>query len=520
MDFSENDLRLLQERGVASAAVMEQLERFKRGISPVVVERPCTVGDGVRRFTAQEIDELRDRFQPALAQGRVTKMVPASGAASRMFQALSAVLERDDLPVVDDLRNAAKQDLEAADTLSFLENLERIPFKQQLSKQSLGRNADLEEELQAGQYREILNDLLTSGGLNFPRLPKALLPFHSYGADVRTAVEEHLQEALSYARDSNGVVRLHLTLSREHQEAVLQLLVATAYSQQLQRKDVELTFSDQHSSTDTIAVDLENLPFRDDDGQLLLRPGGHGALLENLQELEGDIVFIKNIDNVAHDRHLELTVNYKQALGGLLLELQAQIFKRLELLAAVDVSSEQLEENFHFIREELLLQPPDKIVNGKPAVQVPWLIARLNRPLRVCGLVRNEGEPGGGPFWVKDETGMETLQLVELGQIDMEDQQQQGSVEASTHFSPVDLVCATRDFRGNQFELHPYRDSESGMIAEKSFQGRPLKALELPGLWNGSMAHWNTVFVEVPPLTFNPVKTVLDLLRPPHQPRD
>ena len=499
---------------------MEQLERFKRGINPVVVERPCTVEDGIRRLSTEDVNELRYRFQPALAQGRITKMVPASGAASRMFQSLSSVLERDDLPGVEDLRRLAAKEQEAADTLSFLENLEYFPFKQELWKQSQKRNADLGQELAAGEYREILKDLLTSRGMSFPRLPKALLPFHYNEGNIHTAVEEHLQEALSYARDSEGVVRLHLTLSSEYRADVEHLLMEMAQKRQLAQESLEITFSSQHSSTDTIAVDMENQPFRDDDGRLLLRPGGHGALLENLQELGGDIVFIKNIDNVVHERHLELTVTYKQALGGLLLELQEQIFSKLELLAASDISSEQVEDIFSFIREELLLQPPMKIVNSNSAVQIPWLVARLNRPLRVCGLVRNEGEPGGGPFWVNDASGMETLQLVEIGQIDLNDEEQQARVASSTHFSPVDLVCATRDFRGNPFELHPYRDTESGMIAEKSFQGRSLKALELPGLWNGSMAHWNTVFVEVPALTFNPVKTVLDLLRPPHQPQD
>jgi hypothetical protein len=520
MDFSETDLRQLKERGIASATVMEQLERFERGINPVIVERPCTVGDGIRRLSEHEVDELQDHFQPAQAQGRITKMVPASGAASRMFQALSAVLERDDLPHVNDIREQTTHDQQLRDTLAFLESVERFPFSSMLQEQAQKRNGDMKRELNAGEYREMLKDLLTSRGMNFPRLPKALLPFHSYDNHTRTAVEEHLQEALSYARDNEGVTRLHLTLSGEHQEIVEKVLMEMAHRRQLIPEKMEVTFSSQHAATDTIAVDMENQPFRDDDGKLLVRPGGHGALLENLQELEGDIVFIKNIDNVAHERHLELTVTFKQALGGLLLELQRQIFSKLELLATPDISQVQLKEIFRFIREELLLQPPAIIVNANSAVQIPWLIARLNRPLRICGLVRNEGEPGGGPFWVKDTTGMDTLQLVEMGQIDLNDEQQQGRVAASTHFSPVDLVCATRDFRGNQFELHPYRDPESGMIAEKSLQGRSLKALELPGLWNGSMAYWNTVFVEVPPLTFNPVKTIIDLLRSPHQPQD
>jgi hypothetical protein len=520
MDFSENDLRQLKESSIASATVMEQLERFERGISPVVVERSCTVGDGIRRPGAQKIEELRDRFQPALAQGRITKMVPASGAASRMFQSLSAVLERGDLPYVEDIRKQAAHDQQSRDTLTFLDNLERFPFTRELQEQAQKRSGDMKQELATGEYREILEDLLTSRGMNFPQLPKALLPFHSYDNHTRTAVEEHLQEALSYARDSEGVTRLHLTLSGEHQEIVEKVLMEMAHRRQLIPEKMEVTFSSQHAATDTIAVDMENQPFRDDDGKLLVRPGGHGALLKNLQELAGDIVFIKNIDNVAHERHLELTITYKQALGGLLLELQEQIFSRLELLTAPDISPEQLKEMFQYIRRELLLQPPAKIVNASSAVQITWLIARLNRPLRVCGLVRNEGEPGGGPFWVKDTTGMDTLQLVEMGQIDLNNEEQKSRVAASTHFSPVDLVCATRDFRGSQFELHHYLDPESGMIAEKSFQGRSLKALELPGLWNGGMAHWNTVFVEVPPLTFNPVKTILDLLRSPHQPQD
>ncbi|MBL7032531.1 MAG: DUF4301 family protein [Candidatus Delongbacteria bacterium] len=520
MEFSSTDLQQMAACGIAVEAVKEQLQRFQQGVPPIRIERPCTIDDGIRQLDTPEIHRLRQRFQTALNRGRVTKMVPASGAATRMFQALLTVLERNDLPEVNDLRQQAHINQQVRDTLTFLENLEQFPFQTKLARLAQARGTDLKTELAAGVYREVLQDLLTTRGMDCVRLPKAVLPFHSYKDYTRTAVEEHLQEAQQYACDREGRLRLHLTISDESRAAVEGLLARAAASQLPASLVLEITCSDQHTSTDTIAVDSDNYPLRDDQGRLVFRPGGHGALLENLQELGGDVIFVKNIDNVAHDRHLALTVEYKQALGGLLLELQDQLFAWLQEMTTTAISPDSLGEMLLFVQQELGLQPPGDVLEATAAVQLPWMIARLNRPLRICGVVRNEGEPGGGPFWVRDDAGMETKQLVELGQVDVSDPDQQELVNGATHFSPVDLVCGVRDFRGDPFDLHQFRDPASGMISEKSYQGRQLKALELPGLWNGGMAYWNTVFVEVPPLTFNPVKSVLDLLRPPHQPQD
>ncbi len=525
MKLSPEDQRHLSERGITQSMLQEQLGRFAEGIPPVRVERPCIVDDGIRQLDAGQRARLCRRFREALDAGRITKMVPASGAATRMFQSLLGVLERNEFVTVNDLEAVGDRDAHVRDTLTFLQDIQRFPFYPDLVRFAAGRGAILDVELQGGDFRSLLTDLLYAeglhaGGMNYAFLPKALLRFHRYGDRSRTALEEHLLEAVNYACDTKGVVRLHLTVSPEHEDLVRRRLEETAALYLPPGGRLELTFSHQHPHTDTVAVDRDNQPLRDEHGRLQFRPGGHGALLENLEELGGDVIFIKNIDNVAHERHLATTVEYKQALGGYLLEVQSAIFQRLEQLSQTEPDTSLLRDTLAFVETDLGLQVPEPIRNAADPEQLAWLISRLNRPLRVCGLVKNEGEPGGGPFWVRDATGLATLQLVELGQINAADSHQAEQLEAATHFSPVDLVCGVRDRRGRPFELSRFQDPDSGMISRKSLNGRELKALELPGLWNGGMAFWNTLFVEVPPITFNPVKTVLDLLRLPHQPHD
>jgi hypothetical protein len=354
--------------------------------------------------------------------------------------------------------------------------------------------------------------------LDYANLPKGLLKFHRYTDHCRIPFEEHMVEAAATVCDRHGVARLHFTVPLEYQDTVKQYLdrVRPRYERSGRRYDI--TLSPQKPSTDTLAVDLEHRPVRDQNGQLLFRPAGHGALLENLHDLQGDIIFIKNIDNIVPD-HLKHETNASaRMLGGYLVALQQDIFGYLKQLETSRVETSCLQHIFAFARDTLSIVVPEHIACGSERAQVEFLRQALNRPLRVCGVVRNAGEPGGGPFWVENEAGEVSLQIIETSQVDPQDPEQQAILAAATHFNPVDLVCGVRDYLGRPFDLRRFRDPNTGFISRKSYAGMPLKALELPGLWNGSMAHWHTVFVEVPLNTFHPVKTVFDLLRPGHQP--
>jgi len=327
-----------------------------------------------------------------------------------------------------------------------------------------------------------------------------------------------MAEAAGYVRDRTGTIGIHFTVSREHEKAIREHIEQVRHRYERAGAAYSISFSDQKVSTSTIAVDMKNSPLRDRRGRLVFRPGGHGALLQNLNDLKGDIVFIKNIDNVVPDRLKETTFIYKRALGGYLCELQERIFAYLRGLTSRNGERQRIDEIFEFLRRELSVIPPEEVMLESESKRRDYLITQLNRPLRICGMVRNEGEPGGGPFWVEQAGKGVSIQVVESSQVDMKCAQQKSLWESSTHFNPVDLGCGVRDYLGRPFPLMLCRDSNTWLISKKSRRGRPLKALELPGLWNGSMAHWNTVFVEVPIITFNPVKTVLDLLRPEHMP--
>jgi hypothetical protein len=353
--------------------------------------------------------------------------------------------------------------------------------------------------------------MLDPKGLNYENLPKGMIPFHAYPDHVRSAFEEHFVEAQRYTRDQQGLGRLHFTLSREHVKRVTEFLSHHVPRYETQGRKFLLSISEQKSTSYTLAVDPENKPFRLEDGSLLLRPGGHGALLENLNECGGDIVFIKNIDNVTHDRVKPVALRYKKALGGLLIQVQEKVFAYLRELEAGTVSPRRLSEIGRFAQDKLGYHPTSEFSQTS-------LVKILHRPLRVCGMVPNQGEPGGAPFWVRDEDGTSSLQIVESAQVDPGNPGQQEIFRRATHFNPVDLVCGLRDHRGRPFDLMSFRDDRAVFISEKTHGGRSLKALEWPGLWNGGMAHWNTIFVEVPIETFAPVKTVNDLLRPEHQP--
>lgn len=502
--FSNKDIDQIKSKGLSITQVENQLNNFKSGFSFLNINRPATIGDGILKLTDKEVEayvKLYEDIKP-----NVIKFVPASGAASRMFKLLFEFYES--------AKNTYSEldEIEDKNVKIFFSNIKNFAFYNDLQESIKIQNKDLSILLSNGKYKEILRYFLFEEGLNYGHKPKGVLTFHRYEHDTRTAFEEHIVEGASYACNFDKEVDLHFTISKEHKE-MFEALVNTKKSIYEKKHAVKLniTFSQQKSSTDVVAVDLNNKLFRNSDGSLLFRPGGHGALIENLNDLNSDIIFIKNIDNVVPDKYKTETVLYKKALAGVLISIQEQIFNYLQILENEYVSSDQLTEIKSFIKNDINVDLYQDELDSESLMKI------LNRPIRVCGMVKNEGEPGGGPFWVKQKDGSIDLQIVESSQIDQNNIDQVNKINSSTHFNPVDLVCSTKNYKGEKFDLLGYRNMETGFISKKSKDGKELKAQELPGLWNGAMANWNTIFVEVPIITFNPVKIVNDLLRPEHQ---
>jgi|WetSurMetagenome_2_1015567.scaffolds.fasta_scaffold58374_2 hypothetical protein len=516
--FNEKDLKDIKERGADPYEILKQAEIFSRGFSFANLLRPCRIGDGIKRLSDEDIKRLIEVFANAQSKGRVMKFVPASGAATRMFKELTSVNNRIDAIDRDYFCEWSRHDGDYRQFLEFVENLKKFPFYNELKSMMSLDGVDIDSGHSYAEQRNLLNYMLGDKGLKLAGLPKGLIAFHIYPDHARTPIEEHMVEARTYAVDNDGKARIHFTVSEEHEEAVISHVNKTKGRYESAGLHFEVAFSNQKPSTDTLAVNLDNTPFRDGDGDLYFRPAGHGALLANLSEIKGDIIFIKNIDNVAPDRLKETMYVYKKALGGRLVELQEKIFGYMDRLEREDVDDGLLSEATDFIKRELSVTPSGGAENLSRGEKIQYLVSRLNRPIRVCGMVRNQAEPGGGPFWVTYPDGNVSLQIVEKSQVDETSEQQKGLFKAATHFNPVDLVCGVRDHKGAPFDLNKYVDPEACFISIKSKDGKDLKALELPGLWNGTMAFWNTVFVEVPLITFNPVKTVFDLLRPEHQP--
>jgi hypothetical protein len=439
-------------------------------------------------------------------KGGMLKFVPASGAASRLFK---------------DWQSGCRQgrfDSEEGSS-KFLQNVVKFAFYDDLKDVMALHGQSVESYIRDKRCADILEYILTRKGLNYAWLPKALLKFHIYPGHNRTALEEHLAEAALYIRDAHNTCRIHFTVSKEHGSQFKDLLhrVRADY-ENLYGVRYEISVTTQLPSTDTIAMGTDNRPFRDRNGGILFRPGGHGALLQNLNAVDGDIIFLKNIDNVVPDRLKDITALYKKLLGGYLVQIQNEIFRILNLFSGKGVEDAQLSSIIGFCRERLLMPFPDGFGDYSASTKKEYIFQKLNRPVRVCGMVKNEGEPGGGPFWVEERDGTQSLQIVEESQIDPDSTEQKEIWRSSTHFNPVDLVCGVMDYRGERFDLHRYADRDAVLISTKPYANGEIKALELPGLWNGSMAFWNTVFVEVPLETFNPVKTVDDLLRKSHLP--
>lgn len=505
--LTHEDKELLAKKGISEQQIAEQLACFEKGFPYLKLAGAASVEN--RGIMIADADEQKkylaawDAYKDT--DKKVVKFVPASGAASRMFKNLFEFLGADySVPTTDFEKK-------------FFDHIHSFAFYNDLNAACLdntGKNIDA--LVAEHNYKAVVSNLLEGAGLNYGALPKGLLKFHCYANGVRTPLEEHLVEGALYAAGKTGQVNVHFTVSTEH-KALFSQLVEEKVAEYAKKYGVSfnVSFSEQKPSTDTLAADMENKPFRDN-GKLVFRPGGHGALIENLNDLDADIVFIKNIDNVVPDRLKGDTVTYKKLLAGVLVTLQQQAFQYLKLLDGGHYSHDQLETIIRFVQQQLRCRKND-IKNLEDADLVIYLRKKLNRPMRVCGMVKNVGEPGGGPFLAYNPDGTVSLQILESSQIDMKDPEKKAMFEQGTHFNPVDLVCAIRDYKGNKFNLLDYVDKATGFISYKSKNGKDLKALELPGLWNGSMSDWSTVFVEVPLSTFNPVKTVNDLLREQHQ---
>ena len=514
MRVREVDRADLAARGIAEAELVRQLGFFARPPGWVPLDRPCGVGDGITQLGLAEAARYGDAFDEGRLAGRCTIFVPASGAASRMFSGLVSARARVDPMTRDALSSAARGgDAGAQGALDFGENLERFPFFPLLAAVMSDAGLDVHALAAAGHYRPFVDYLIGDAGLGYAARPKGLLPFHVSGTGSRTALEAHLVEAGAYLGDASGVCRVHLTVSAEHL-ADFERAVAVAGEALGHRLGVrfDVGLSVQGLSTDTVAATLDNTPLRDVAGRLVFRPGGHGALLENLHQLGGDVVFIKNIDNIAPESMNGPTLHWKRVLGGCLIVVQRQVHGHLRALHG-EHGEAAVVDALAFLRATFGEDPGPRVASGPRAERRSFAIARLDRPIRVCGMVPNQGQPGGGPFWVKGDDAERHTEIVESAQVDQSAPNQTAILAAATHFNPVDLVCGMRDWHDEPFDLRQFANPDRVFISEKSSGGHPIKALEHPGLWNGAMAGWLSLFVEVPPETFSPVKTVNDLLR-------
>lgn len=482
--FTPNDLDFIRQRGSDPDQVKKQFSHFKDGFPYSKLAGIATRGNGIAVFEKEMLKSLVQFYDQHASNKTIVRFVPASGAATRMFKDLFEALKMDESDFPSTIN-------------TFFEQIQNFAFYE-----------DLKPFIQNKDKKGVLNALLTDEGLDYSNLPKGLLKFHIYGNTSRTAIEEHLVESAKYAVCKNRTCFIHFTISPAHQERFAKLIqtIQPVYEKRFKVK-YQITFSVQDPATDTLASEANLTPFRDSNGNLLFRPGGHGALISNLNSIDADIIFVKNIDNVTKEHLLQPTIEYKKACAALLIYLQEKCYYFLEILEDNDVDEHELQEIIQFAKVELKIKFPSETPTSLE------LQEKLNRPIRVCGMVKNQGEPGGGPFWVVGKDGQNSCQIVESSQIDLKNPEQKAIFDQSTHFNPVDMVCSTKDFKGNQFDLHQFVDENTGFISEKSFEGRTLKAMELPGLWNGSMAHWSTIFVEVPLESFNPVKTIFDLLK-------
>ena len=496
----KNDIQQIETLGLNLRNVHKQLASYTQGSIFFKLNRPCAIDDGIMSTTPAQRRKMITRYESEAGKYKSLKFVPASGAASRMFVEWFSACEKGSFgsPELD---------------LLFLQNLRKLPFFKLIVLDKRGRNY-----FDHGNIKDLLKFILLPAGLNFGQLPKALIPFHQYSSnDSRTALEEHLYEAGKYIRNAGDLNLVHFTVASEHKTHVEKYLKAVIGKyEKICNVKYEVTLSVQSAATNTIAVDENNMPLRNNEGSLLFRPGGHGTLLKNMNSLDADIIFVKNIDNVAPEKHLEKILPYKKMLGGLAIQTQKEIFAILKKLENTECSTAQMEKIITYCSQTLNIIFPEGF-SKKPSKQKRKILSSfLNRPLRICGIVKNEGEPGGSPFWVNEKDGTQTPQIVEIGHVDKDSPEQTAIWSRAKYFNPVDMVCCIKNYLGEKFNLDNYVNPDAYLIASKNEKGQNLKALEVPGLWNGAMAYWNTVFVELPLIVFNPVKSVYDLLRPEH----
>ena len=516
MGFSSYDFVQIYNQEISLENIKNQLKIFKNGISKTNLIRPAIKNDGILTFSEYDFLQKANFFDANKGKLKLKKFVPASGAASRMFKFLNEFLNEFDSE--NETINGFINRKNAYELKVFLAGMEKFPYFESIDNHLKNKYSDFKTWEKDKKNYFFIKYLLNAENLDYANKPKAILPFHKYFDHIATPIEEHLNESAFYA-SSNNVSNLHFTVSEDHQnnfESILNQIKPDVESKY--KTKINIRFSYQNKKTDTIAVDLNNIPFRDDSGKLVFRPGGHGALIDNLNNLDADIVFIKNIDNVIQN-HIELIAMYKKALAGILMELQNQIFNYLMKIEKKEIQESDIEQIIAFANKDLNIEILEDFEKYTFENKLLYINQILNRPIRVCGMVKNEGEPGGGPFWISGTKGKISLQIVETSQVDLLDKNQQNILKNATHFNPVDLVCSLKDYSGSKFDLLNFVNHNRGFIVEKNKNGRDLKAYELPGLWNGAMAKWISVFVEVPLITFNPVKTVNDLLKPAHQPQ-
>ncbi len=496
--LDSKDLEQLKQRGIAPEQVERQLAQFKSGFPFADIQRPATIGDGILRANEADNQKYTALYDAEVKAGKkVIKFIPASGAATRMFKSMFE-FKNSDAQKQNELVSQKPYD-------KFFAEFDKFAFASDIKAMNPQSKAD------------IVTLMLDDKGLGYGQKPKGVLKFHSYSDGARTAAEEHIMEGLNYA-NSDGTINLHFTVSPQHLELFKAAVIPTKERIEAKGIKVNISYSFQKQATDTLAATLDNEPFRDADGKLVFRPGGHGALIENLNDLDADMVFIKNIDNVAQEHLLATTSLYKKVIAGYAIEKKHAVDAILTKLANNDYSA--IADAVTFMNSNMQVNYPANFDEMPDSQKADFVKYTLDRPLRVCGMVKNEGEPGGGPFWVKSTDGQVTLQVVESAQIDTANPVKADILKKSTHFNPVDLFCCITNYKGKKYDLTKFVDHNAGFISYKSLGGKDLKAMELPGLWNGAMANWLTFFVEVPVETFNPVKTVVDLLRPQHQPKN
>ena len=514
--FTAADFKQINDLGISLDKIEGELLLFQSGIPKIMLERPATINDGILKLSNEEFQKHAYFFDGKKNGLKLKKFVPASGAASRMFKFLCEFLI--DFDHENETINAYINRKKDKNLPIFLAGIEKFPFYAEVKEKIKSFNTDyysLESHEKSYQFIKIM---LEHEHFDFANKPKGTLAFHKYFTHIATPIEEHLNECAFYA-SANSVSNLHFTISENHQDLFKKIVEDIKEKVELKSKTkTKVTFSYQYKSTDTIAVDPQNSPFRNTQGALVFRPGGHGSLINNLNALDADTIFIKNIDNVIQN-HIEEITLYKKGLAGILLNWQYQIFHILKAIENQEIEQKNIPEIVDFMRQKLNIDILEDFDNYTLTTKIDFIKNKLNRPIRVCGMVKNEGEPGGGPFWVKSYKGNVSLQIVESSQVAVHNKEQAAILASATHFNPVDLVCGIKNHQGQKFDLTEFIDHSTGFIVNKNNKGKDLKGYELPGLWNGAMAKWITVFVEVPLVTFNPVKTVNDLLKPAHQPQ-